>query len=51
MSRKATQVNVYLPEDLEKRVEKVAKKKGLSKSALIRLAVSEWIESREGKGG
>lgn len=37
-------VNLKLPDHLFKEVEKIAKKKGQSKSSLIRFVVAEYIE-------
>lgn len=37
--------NLMIPEELEKRVEKVAKEKGVSKSAFINEAIKDALEN------
>lgn len=37
---------INLPKELKKLVDQSAKKKRLSRSALIRLALSEWLEQQ-----
>ncbi|ADQ42064.1 CopG domain protein DNA-binding domain protein (plasmid) [Caldicellulosiruptor acetigenus I77R1B] len=46
---KMKSVNLKLPEHLFKEVEKLAKRKGQSKSSLIRFVVAEYLEREKEK--
>lgn len=40
-------ISVVLPKDLKEKIKELTKKKNISRNALIRLAVSEYIERNE----
>lgn len=40
-------INVVLPKELKEKLKEVAKKKNISQNALVRLAITEFIERNE----
>lgn len=40
-------INVVLPKELKDKIKELAKKKNISQNALVRLAISEYIERNE----
>lgn len=38
------QINIVLSEELKKAIQEISKKKNISQNALVRLAISEYIE-------
>jgi len=41
-----TQILLSLPKELKKLIDQAAEKKRISRSALIRLALSQWLEQQ-----
>jgi len=41
-----TQILLSLPKELKKLIDQAARKKRISRSAIIRLAISQWLEQQ-----
>jgi len=46
MAMTETQILLSLPKEMKKLIDQAAEKKRISRSAVIRLAVSQWLEQQ-----